>query len=283
MDCAAIRKLFAALMAGDLPHGPASEAEEHLLSCEDCSREFEAFETRFFRQYEPAGKQLTEAAGIAPAPDAVASYGEALRARLDGLCAEVRRSIVPFSHSEVDPSLAAEIETHLQSCEGCSREFEQYESRVFGQLEDAGKALAAARSVPPPEGPMLGFVPGVMNRVAADRRRSAASRSAQTWVAIAATLVIAVSVGYLASPDAAPVRPTATPVAPPAPLPKSTAAEGLAAPASVERRYRLPNLPWADLHAGNGRAPGGIEVIRSEGGHSLDDSRPIEGGEAVGF
>lgn len=290
MDCTLIRRLFPALMAGDLPAAEAAQAEEHLQTCEDCSREFEAYESRFFREYEPAWKALGEVGREALSDAALEKYAGELRARLSGPCAKVGAGFAAYVHGDLAGSAREELEAHLQGCEACSRQFEAYEARMFAQYERAGKALAAAAAVLPPEGPMVGFYQKVAARIAADRRGKGVRRYA--WMMNAAAIfVIAVSVGYLAGGKGEPVspaQPSGIANKPETGLPPVIRVEpGLAAPASTAspqvRHFGVPNRRLEEVSPDQRRRPGAVDVIQPEGFHLLDETRPMQDGESVGF
>lgn len=291
MDCNQAKRIFPALMSGDLPQGAAHEAEEHLLSCEDCSREFEAYEGRFFAQYEPAGKAIS-AAAKSPLPEPqLEKFYAGLKTRLAGECGKVEAQFAAFAAGETEKAASEAVAAHLQACEPCSRAFEAYETKVFGQYEAAGKALAAARAVAPPEGPLVGFYQRVMARVAQDRSRSAFRRG---FVALnaAAILMIAVSVGVLVgnpgskapqpeelsagatNPVPAPEGPAVSPVGPVTSLPASSGGV---------RRFSVDNLRPETLYGDPARRAGSLEVVRPDRNHGLDESRPLRDGDSVGF
>jgi anti-sigma factor RsiW len=289
MNCDGLKRLFPALLSGELPVAMASEAEEHLLACEDCSTEFEAYESRFFAQYEPAGKALS-AAAKAPLPEPqLERFYDGLKARLDGACLRVNGTFAAFLAGDLDTAAAEETAAHLQACDACSRAFEAYESRIFAQYERAGKALAAAASVPPPEAALIGFWQKVRVRIHEERRRSASRRAA--WaVNAAAALLIAVSIGYLVAGRNS--RPASGPEARPETvagggkaLPPVTPSDGTLTPASSMpvRRYSLENYRPEEFSQNPARRSGGIDVYQPEGHHAVDDVRPLQPGDSVGF
>lgn len=291
MDCNQAKRIFPALMGGDLPQGVAHEAEEHLLACEDCSREFEAYEGRFFAQYEPAGKAIS-AAAKAPLPEPqLERFYAGLKSRLAGECGKVEAQFAAFAAGEADKAASEAVAAHLQGCEPCSRAFEAYESKVFGQYEAAGKALAAARAVAPPEGPLVGFYQKVMAKVAQDRSRSAFRRG---FVALnaAAILMIAVSVGVLVgNPGAQAPRPEERSAEGPtsAPAPEGAAVTpvgpvtSLPASSGGVRRFSVDNLRPETLYGDPARRAGSLDVVRPDRNHGLDEARPLRDGDSVGF
>jgi anti-sigma factor RsiW len=291
VDCIQAKRIFPRLMSGELPQVVASEIEEHLLACEDCSREFEAYESRFFNQYEPAGKAVA-AAAKAPLPEmALEKFYAGLKARLSGECAKIESGFAAFSGGEMDKKAAEGVATHLQACDPCSKAFETYESRIFGQYEAAGKALAAARAVEPPNAPMTGFYQKVMARIARDRSRSTFRRAA-VGLNAAAVLMIAVSVGVLVgrpvekSPVELPGSREAAQPEKPKPLGVKVAPDlGLALPASTggERRFSVDNVRPETMYGDPTRRAGGLEVVRPDGNHGLDESHPLRDGDSVGF
>ncbi|NUN48440.1 MAG: zf-HC2 domain-containing protein, partial [Candidatus Brocadiae bacterium] len=201
MDCTVMKRTFPALMAGDLPVAETAQAEEHLLHCESCSREFEAYESRFYMQYEPAGKAMAAASKAALPELQVEKFQAALKARLQGDCPRVEGLFTRFLGNELSRAESDGVAAHLQGCEPCSRAFEAYEGRVFGQVEPAGMALEAAAKCAPPEGPMVGFWNRIAARIAEDRRRASWRR--MTWALnAAALLIIGVSLSYLVAGQA---------------------------------------------------------------------------------
>ncbi|MCE9583887.1 MAG: zf-HC2 domain-containing protein [Planctomycetes bacterium] len=289
MDCNQAKKIFPALLTGELPQGPAAEAEEHMLSCEDCSREFEVFETRFFGQYEPAGKAIA-AAAKAPLPQLeVDKFYAGLKARLSGECAKVEGAFVALAGGELEKSAEEGVAAHLQSCEPCSKAFEGYESKIFGQYEAAGKALAAARAVAPPEAALTGFYQKVMARIARDRGRSNFRRAALALNA-AAVLMIAVSLGVLLghqegqAPVAVPENTAKAPAGNTALPPTPVVDRELTVPAaSGVRRFTMDNVRHDAFYADPGRRAGRLDVVRPDGNHGLDEARPFRDGDSVGF
>ena len=278
-------------MSGELPHEAATEAEEHLLACEDCSREFEAFESRFFTQYEPAGKAVA-AAAKAPLPElALEKFYAGLKARLSGECGKVESLFPAFAGGELEKAAAEGVATHLQACEPCSKSFETYESKIFGQYEAAGKALAAARAVEPPAAALTGFYQKVMARIARDRGRSSFRRAA-IGLNAAAVLMIAVSVGVLVgrpvdkAPATIPVSKESAKKEVITPLPPPERVErGLTLPASSsgERRFSVDNVRPETMYGDPKRRAGGLDVIRPDGSHGLDQAHPLRDSDSVGF
>lgn len=253
------------------------------MACEDCSREFEAYESRFFGQYEPAGKAIA-AAAKEPLPDLeLERFYEGLKARLSGDCSKVEGSFAAFAGGEMEKGASENVASHLQSCEPCSKSFEGYESKIFGQYEAAGKALAAARAIEPPDGPMAGFYDRVMAGLELDRSRSFFRRSAWS-VNAAAILLIGLSVGVLmrgqpakpAAPESQPVAGNvdAAPSAPSLPPAES--------PTDV-RRFAVDNVRSSDFYGVPGRRAGSLEVLRPDGNHGVDEARPLADGDSVGF
>jgi len=277
-------------MSGEIAADLAAAAEEHLCGCEECSREFETFEGRFFQQYEPSGKALADAAKAPiPQPELDRFYAQ-LMARLTGECAKVGSSFPRYLHGDIQGPAAVEIESHLQACDRCSREFEVYESRMFSQYESAGKALAAARALTPPDSKLIGFWQRVKARI--DAEKAVTARRSTWWLNAAALLVLAVSAGYLAvGREIRPVEPQGTAPAEPvagAPLgptiipfqiPTAPAATG-----SSVRRYGIENRRPGDFDSSSSpRRAGGIDVIQPDGLHSVDEVRPLQDGDSVGF
>lgn len=293
MDCNQAKRIFPALMSGDLPQGASAEAEEHLLSCEDCSREFEAYESRFFVQYEPAGKAVA-AAAKSPLPEpALEKFYAGLKARLSGECGKVESTFAAFAGGEMEKVASEGVATHLQGCEPCSKAFEAYESKIFGQYESAGKALAAAKAVTPPEGPMVGFYQKVMAKVARERSRSNFRRGVLALNA-AAVLMIAVSMGVLLGNPAGngPALGTGSkdvakevPVKEPGKAAEPVVGTGLALPASSGgvRRFSVDNMRPETMYGDPGRRAGNLDVVRPDGNHGLDEARPLRDGDSVGF
>ncbi|MEK7467149.1 MAG: hypothetical protein AAB074_07030 [Planctomycetota bacterium] len=278
-------------MSGELPQGAASEAEEHLLACEECSREFEAYESRFFSQYEPAGKAVA-AAAKSPLPElALEKFYAGLKARLSGECAKVESAFAAFAGGELDKGASDGAASHLQACEPCSKAFESYESKIFGQYEAAGKALAAARAVEPPEAALTGFYQKVMARIVRDRGRSS-FRRAMVGLNAAAVLMIAVSVGVLvgrpvkdAPAEVAGTKESAKSEEPKGLPPPVTPDRGLALPASSGsvRRFSVDNVRPETMYGDPARRAGGLEVVRPDGNHGLDEAHPLRDGDSVGF
>ena len=278
-------------MSGELEHGAASEVEEHLLACEDCSREFEAYESRFFAQYEPAGKAVA-AASKAPLPElALEKFYAGLKARLSGDCGKVEGTFAAFAGGEMEKAASEGVASHLQACDPCSKAFESYESRIFGQYEAAGKALAAARAVEPPAAALTGFYQKVMARIARDRGRSTFRRAA-IGLNAAAVLMIAVSVGVLVGrpgekpPVAQPETKEAAKTEEPRGLPPKVVPDrGLALPASSgsKRHFSVGNVRTETMYADPARRAGGLEVVRPDRNHGLDEAHPLSDGDSVGF